>query len=324
MKEKKKLTGLGERLSLLLKELRIVPAQLAKELGLSESTIYYYMSNRSEPPLWVLKYLREKYNADLNWLITGEGSPLSESTPVEKRYLIGERLSVILEELSLSTGELLSELSTLYLEPELRDYIENKKATPESIAKEIATALGLNYSWLIFGKGEKYNVKREYFTAPVDFRRYILDGAYIPSIIYTTECSSDNGNLLFFIYFKHAKYKYGGFTLVDPTDYDVWNWFDEQHRACYLKSNLWQVFKISKDLSFTGLDVFILDIDTARKLARGDMHPLKAPRLQAYNWFIWDIEDRVTKDYKSFEGKPYYGLARLLVEYFYKCDLIGL
>ena len=62
----------GERLRTLRKELGIKQKDFAQALGVNSITYGGYERNLREPPLQMLTNLVNRYNIDVNWLLTGK------------------------------------------------------------------------------------------------------------------------------------------------------------------------------------------------------------------------------------------------------------
>lgn len=72
------------RLKNLLKELDLNQTEFAKAISISPGNISDIMTGRSKPSLVTLKKIAEKFNVNLNWLLTGEGEMfITSNLPIE-------------------------------------------------------------------------------------------------------------------------------------------------------------------------------------------------------------------------------------------------
>jgi transcriptional regulator with XRE-family HTH domain len=63
----------NERVSILLKNLQISPAELAKMMQKDSSTMYRIVNNESEPTKTTLRNMAIATGANFDWLLTGKG-----------------------------------------------------------------------------------------------------------------------------------------------------------------------------------------------------------------------------------------------------------
>ena len=73
MAEKLKQTSIGDRVRYIRGSLE--QPEFAKEIGVTRNTISGYENNNIIPSGKVLLQLYEKFNANINWLLSGEGEP---------------------------------------------------------------------------------------------------------------------------------------------------------------------------------------------------------------------------------------------------------
>ena len=64
----------GERLKEVLKKLSLTQTGLSKEIGTSNVVINRYIKDKTTPDYSFLNKLVNKFNININWLLTGEGS----------------------------------------------------------------------------------------------------------------------------------------------------------------------------------------------------------------------------------------------------------
>lgn len=67
--------GLGERLKFALICSRVSTATFARAIGVSQAMVSFIFTDQRRVSAKVLKKLNELTNVDLNWVITGIGSP---------------------------------------------------------------------------------------------------------------------------------------------------------------------------------------------------------------------------------------------------------
>lgn len=70
--------------------LKLSQEDFAKSLGVSQKTISRWENGTNEPQLEAIRPLLEKYNIDINWLLTGTGSMTVEEKSCEENELTEE------------------------------------------------------------------------------------------------------------------------------------------------------------------------------------------------------------------------------------------
>ena len=70
---------IGERLKALRNAMRLKQIELAKDLNLNPSAVSQMESGRTKPSLETMVEIAQKYNADLHWLITGQGQMFAQN-----------------------------------------------------------------------------------------------------------------------------------------------------------------------------------------------------------------------------------------------------
>jgi transcriptional regulator with XRE-family HTH domain len=107
-------------------------AEFAKLFGLSQATISSIEAGRTEPNADFLCALVSHFQVDLNWLITGESSPLGVREP-GSTYRVRENVQKLAEELA-KRPKLAAAVSVL---------IRADDKLPQ-LAREMASALGIS------------------------------------------------------------------------------------------------------------------------------------------------------------------------------------
>jgi len=64
---------IGQRLKKLREELNLSQGKMANLLGVSQSALSKWESGKREIPIGVLIKLKQKFNVNLNWLLSGQG-----------------------------------------------------------------------------------------------------------------------------------------------------------------------------------------------------------------------------------------------------------
>jgi len=65
--------AIGQRLKKLREELNLSQGKMANLLGVSQSALSKWESGKREIPIGVLIKLKQKFNVNLNWLLSGQG-----------------------------------------------------------------------------------------------------------------------------------------------------------------------------------------------------------------------------------------------------------
>lgn len=132
---------------------------LAKELEVKTSTIYNYESGYSKPNADILKIFLEKFNLNINWLLSGKGQIILENKNTfeikqniknQSLDLFGDRLCELIKKSGLDSKtfagiteidyERLADLCIGAKEPQLKDIVS------------IAEYFNVTSDWLIFGE----------------------------------------------------------------------------------------------------------------------------------------------------------------------------
>jgi len=81
------LAEIGKRLRWVRKNLRLSQRELADKLGFAQRTISSWEKGEREIPIRALSVLKEQFNININWLLTGEGEPFlqPQREPVKKK-----------------------------------------------------------------------------------------------------------------------------------------------------------------------------------------------------------------------------------------------
>jgi len=109
----------------LRKQLGFSQEKFSKELGVAQNTFSKWETGRNEPPLEVLSTFCEKYNINLNWLLTGQGemffNPVTASITLDRptNYL-KDLMKQVAEE---AAQKLTEKLSNPGFSPEERERI---------------------------------------------------------------------------------------------------------------------------------------------------------------------------------------------------------
>ena len=74
----------GKRLRKVMRIRGVTQRKLAKAIGLSQSTISYYLSDKRKPTIDNAKRIADYLNVDLNWLLSGEEYD-------DERFKVGRR-----------------------------------------------------------------------------------------------------------------------------------------------------------------------------------------------------------------------------------------
>ena len=85
----KKMDRIGDRIKNIRINLSISQSDMANILGTNQKTLSRYENNLTFPPVDILEKLAEKYNFNLNWLITGKGEMFIESSNVQATEHLG-------------------------------------------------------------------------------------------------------------------------------------------------------------------------------------------------------------------------------------------
>lgn len=78
--------SIPERIKQIREELKCTQEEFANTLGVSQKTVSQWEQDRNKPQIDVLRVLRDQYNINLNWLLTGRGNMFL--TPEEKQHPI--------------------------------------------------------------------------------------------------------------------------------------------------------------------------------------------------------------------------------------------
>ena len=115
--------GLGERLKLVRERLGMTQKEFAEFLGVGIASVQRYEREERIPSGEFLKLLLDKFNININWLLTGEGSmfvnppqkePVKETPPNQAG--IDKELAVMISMLSPEQQEALKLLFRGYLQ----------------------------------------------------------------------------------------------------------------------------------------------------------------------------------------------------------------
>ncbi len=68
--------GINERIFQFIDYLKITKYKFSKETGISESVLLNLSKNINKPSLGVFEKILQKYQVNINWLISGEGNML--------------------------------------------------------------------------------------------------------------------------------------------------------------------------------------------------------------------------------------------------------
>jgi transcriptional regulator with XRE-family HTH domain len=79
--------GIHNRLKLIRKTLGFSQVEFCRHLDVSKPAYVRYENGTREPKIKVLNTLRDKYNVDINWLISGRGEMFLDE---EKKKMLGE------------------------------------------------------------------------------------------------------------------------------------------------------------------------------------------------------------------------------------------
>lgn len=82
---------LGDRLRLIISQLDITAKEFAEKCGMSYKILNEYLQNRRSPGGDKLKQIAEAFNVNLNWLLTGEGSPFLGFESAEAGKIVAEK-----------------------------------------------------------------------------------------------------------------------------------------------------------------------------------------------------------------------------------------
>ncbi len=95
--------SVGERISLIIKELYIPKKTFANSLNISSSQLSDWINpnRRSNPTILSLTKIYEKYNVDLIWLLTGEGSMFIS----EREIVSNESCQILHVESDIAAGD---------------------------------------------------------------------------------------------------------------------------------------------------------------------------------------------------------------------------
>ena len=85
---------IGERVSVLIKELKITRLQFAKDVGISSGNVTMICQDKAKPSAPTIKSICRTYNINEKWLTEGEGEMFTElSDDEELAYLFGKAVA---------------------------------------------------------------------------------------------------------------------------------------------------------------------------------------------------------------------------------------
>ena len=120
MKKKKEHTEQEKRFLKLIEELGLNKKTFALEIDVTIRTLHNYMYNNRIPNGENLIKIKERFNVDINWLLTGEGDMFLDSNPV---IVLSERERELLKHFKLVSNPIqngmISCLKTIYSEQNL-------------------------------------------------------------------------------------------------------------------------------------------------------------------------------------------------------------
>lgn len=125
--------SINQRFSILMKELNFYPSSLAKEIGVSQSSIKQVVDGENLPSAKVLVPLLEKFPLiNMNWLLLGTGEMfLTENGNTEEKITQRDKVIKILEE---SVADLRRTVQMMDKRIEEKDAIISKYREKEKMA----------------------------------------------------------------------------------------------------------------------------------------------------------------------------------------------
>lgn len=125
--------SINQRFSILMKELNFYPSSLAKEIGVSQSSIKQVVDGENLPSAKVLVPLLEKFPLiNMNWLLLGTGEMfLTENGNTEEKITQRDKVIKILEE---SVADLRRTVQMMDKRIEEKDAIISKYSEKEKMA----------------------------------------------------------------------------------------------------------------------------------------------------------------------------------------------
>lgn len=133
---------IGKRIKELKEKLRITSAEMAQELDIPVRTIGSYERDEAQAGAKFFNALLEKYNVNINWILTGNGEMfISSKTEIDVKYL-----AEIEQKLNLTALELEGLIQILDSDASrdmVMKFIEIKKGNKEALDSLIQNLQGI-------------------------------------------------------------------------------------------------------------------------------------------------------------------------------------
>lgn len=133
---------IGKRIKELKEKLRITSAEMAQELDIPVRTIGSYERDEAQAGAKFFNALLEKYNVNINWILTGNGDMfISSKTEIDVKYL-----AEIEQKLNLTAPELEGLIQILDSDASrdmVMKFIEIKKGNKEALDSLIQNLQGI-------------------------------------------------------------------------------------------------------------------------------------------------------------------------------------
>ena len=133
---------IGKRIKELKEKLRITSAEMAQELDIPVRTIGSYERDEAQAGAKFFNALLEKYNVNINWILTGNGDMfISSKTEIDVKYL-----AEIEQKLNLTALELEGLIQILDSDASrdmVMKFIEIKKGNKEALDSLIQNLQGI-------------------------------------------------------------------------------------------------------------------------------------------------------------------------------------
>ena len=103
----------NERVSALLKTLKIDESEASQRMGKNSSTMYRITAKSSSPTKSTLKLIANALGANYNWLLTGEGEMLAKDASINEKSNVTKALE-LLEQQLVKKDEQIAQLMAIF------------------------------------------------------------------------------------------------------------------------------------------------------------------------------------------------------------------